>query len=231
MSNRTNIADLNKDNNKSVKKKPKPKPAPKPAPKPKLQTSAISPIKKMEEVAAEEQEIDIGEVKNPTITLMGKEYDLDSIVVISIVLFIWFLVWNNTGLIKLAQQDTTYLFIFIIFPMYMILNMTTSGLTSGGVIYELNILLSVEQMIAILFGTVVLFVLFMKNLPVGSEWHVTLYTIGVSMIILLCTASLWVNVVTSGRAFRMVRKFKQGIYNICLVLFIVLTVLFLKIQK
>ena len=215
--NRTKIEDLNKDHKKVQK--------------PNLKAKPVSPITKMKESEAEQQQIDIGEVKNPVIKVMGKEYDFDSVVVLGLVLVIWFMLWNSTGMIKLAQQDMTYLFIFVIFPMYMIFTMTTSGLTSGGVIYELNILLSVEQMIAILFGTVVLFVLFMKNLPLADEWHTTMYTIGIAMIILLCISSLWVNVVTSGRAFRMVRKFKQGIYNICLTLFIVLTTLFIKLQK
>jgi hypothetical protein len=209
--NRTKIEDLNKDHKKKSKK-----------------LKSAGPVSPLND---EPDTVEIDEDKNPVLTVWGKEYDMDTVTVTVIILILWFFIWNSTGLIKLAQQDNFYLFILVIFPMYMILNTSTSGVHSGGVVYELNILLSVEQMIAILFGTVVLFVLFIKNLPISPEWMVTMYTIGIIMIVLLCTASLWVNVVTSGRAFRMVRKGKQQIYNMCLILFVTMGTLFFKIQK
>lgn len=178
----------------------------------------------------EEEIIDegIGEKKNPVITIFGKEYDRDSTIVMLTIIFIWGIIWKISGLWKTLKYDISFTIIFFLFAFYLLLSIKTSGKTSGGVVYELNILLTVEQMISILFGTVVLFVLFGKNLPVHKNCRPVIFKLTMSIIIILTTASLWVNVYTSGRMFRAIRKFKQGIYNVALTLFIIIALIFIK---
>lgn len=181
-----------------------------------------------DEEEEEEEESEIGEKQNPIIAFAGQEYDRDSTIVGLLILFMWSLIWRSSGLSKALEHDTSFKFIYFIFAIYVLLNISTSGKTSGGVVYELNILLTVEQMISILFGTVVLFALFGKNLPVHENCRPVVFRLSMSIVVILTTASLWVNVWTSGRTFRAVRKFKQGVYNVALTLFIIIGLIFIK---
>lgn len=202
---------------------------------------AISPIEYRDdvEIEVEEEENDIGEKKNPIVNIFGNEYDKDSLIIGILLVVLWGLIWRYSGLYKTLalsfnkkfSTDISFIVIFFLFIVYVLLNIVTAGVSSGGVVYELNILLTVEQMISILFGTVVLFVLFNKNLPVDDNCRPVLLKLGMSIVIILTISSLWVNVWTSGRAFRSVRKFKQGLYNIALTLFIIIGLIFLKGNK
>lgn len=171
---------------------------------------------------------EIGEKRNPTVRLFGSEIDRDSLFVMILLMGIWTLIWKSSGLGKTLNADVTFTVIFWLLILYMLISIKTSDTTSGGVVYELNILLSVEQMISILFGTVVLFALFGKNLPVHDNCRRVISQLSLSIIIILTLASMWVNVFTSGRMFRAVRKFKQGIYNIALALFLIIGLIFIK---
>jgi hypothetical protein len=194
-------------------------PAPPPPPQP------VAPTKPAEEGTSE-----IGEKKNPVVVIGGREYDRDSIIVIGLVIFIWVLVWLTSGLYNVLRYDTLFIIIFAVFIIYMFMTIFTSDTTSGGVVYELNILLTVEQMISILFGTVALFTLFSKNLNanIHENCHAILFRLCVSILIILSMASLWINVITSGRMFRAIRKLKQGCYNIALTLFIIVGLIYYK---
>jgi hypothetical protein len=194
---------------------------------------AVSPTPVEEELEEEEEEEedDIGEKKNPTFTLLGKEYDWDSVIVGLLIIVIWILIWRTSGLAKTLKYDRVFGVIFILFIAYVLLNTYTAGNSSGGVVYELNILLTVEQMVSILFGTIVLFAIFEKNIPVHDNCRTIIRRLSMSIVVILTTASLWVNVFTSGRAFRAVRKFKQGVYNVALTLFILVGLIFLKGNK
>lgn len=201
-----------------------------------IQEDEEIPIEEIiEEVEEDEEEEDeIGSKQNPTIKFMGREYDRDTATVGFVIIFLWVLIWKYTGLYKTlmteknGQHDLLFTFIFLIFIVYVLLNIGTSGTSSGGVVYELNILLTVEQMISILFGTVVLFTLFGKNLPVHENCQPVVFKLMMSIVIILSISSLWVNVWTSGRTFRALRKFKQQIYNIALTLFITVGLIFVK---
>jgi hypothetical protein len=179
----------------------------------------------------EEDGGDIGEKQNPTIDFLGRKYDRDSAVVGLVLIVIWGLIWRTSGLWKTLRYDLSFTFIFFLFALYVIANIVTAGTSSGGVVYELNILLTVEQMISILFGTVVLFALFGKNLPIHDNCRHIILKLSMSIVVILTAASLWVNVWTSGRAFRSIRKFKQGVYNIALTLFIIIGLIFIKGNK
>lgn len=164
----------------------------------------------------------------PMFFLFGERVDRDSAIVIYLIIFIWIAIWKTTQLYKILRYDKTFLIIFFMFILYMLININTSGTTSGGVIYELNILLTVEQMVSILFGTMVLFALFQDRLPVHENCRYIIQRIMIAIVIILGVASLWINVITSGKAFRAIRKFKQGIYNIALTLFIIVCLIFIK---
>jgi len=182
-----------------------------------------------QDILQEEVQEDIRENKNPVISLFGVEYDLDSTIVMFLIVFIWVFIWSSTGLYKTLKYDAMFISIFFIFIVYSILNVATSGTSSGGVVYELNILLTVEQMISILFGTMVLFSVFYTKLPfVQESCTKIIFRLNMSIIIILCTASLWVNLITSGRMFRAIRKFKQGVYNIALTLFMLIGLILFK---
>ena len=118
--------------------------------------------------------------------------------------------------------------IFGFFAIYLVANTFTAGNKSGGVIYELNILLTVEQMVSILYGTMVLFMLFNKNIPIEGANKIIVTNLSVIIIFLLTIASMWVNLYSSGRSFRFLRKFKQGVYNIALVCFSMILVVYLQ---
>ena len=182
-------------------------------------------------VVIEEDEVDTsgyGEKKNATWTLFGNEYDVDSAIVLLLTIIISVIIWRTTGLYKTLHYDPIFIIIFVLFIAYAILNIFTSGTTSGNTVHELNILLTVEQMISILFGTVVLFALFFDKIPLHENCKTVVSRLSLSIIIILTIASMWVNVISSGRAFRMVRKFKQGVYNISLALFVLIGLILFK---
>ncbi len=180
-----------------------------------------------EEVEDEEKK-EIGEKTNPVIHLFGRKIDRDSVVVHFLIIVIWTLIWFGSGMATIVGKDIIFSVVFGLFILYNLASIMTAGHTSGGVVYELNILLTVEQMVAILFGTMVLFTLFYKNLPIQSSCAPVIFRLCISNVIILTLSSLWVSVWTSGRAFRSIRKFKQGIYNIALIVFIVIGILFLR---
>jgi hypothetical protein len=196
---------------------------------------AVSPVEYEEDGedddGEEEDGGDIGEKQNPTIQFLGYTYDRDSAIVGLILIIIWIIIWKTSGLWKTLRYDISFIVIFFLLILYIIANIATAGTSSGGVVYELNILLTVEQMISILFGTVVLFALFGKNLPIHENCRHIILRLSMSIVVILTTASLWVNLWTSGRAFRSVRKFKQGIYNVALTLFIIIGLIFIKGSK
>lgn len=177
-----------------------------------------------------ENENEIGEKHNPTIHIGNLELDRDSAIVMLLNIFMWIMIWKISGLWKtlLSGQHLIFPFIFIIYIVYMLMNMFISGTSSGGVVYELNILLTVEQMISILFGTTVLFLLFEHNLPLGDNCRQVVKLLIISSTVILSIASLWVNIWTSGQAFRAVRKFKQGVYNMSLCLFLLVCIIYAK---
>jgi hypothetical protein len=110
----------------------------------------------------------------------------------------------------------------------MFLSFLTSGTTSGGIIYELNVLLTVEQSISILFGALILFAVFSNKIDIHPSCKNVIFRLNMSILIVLTLASLFVNLWSVGRAFRFVRKMKQNIYNMSLVLFLIVCLIFLK---
>jgi hypothetical protein len=165
---------------------------------------------------------EIIEKGNPTIEFLGLELDVDSSVIMLTSVAIWVLIWYNSGLLRDLKRNWMYLVIFGFFILYTVANMITSGSKSGSVLYELNILLTVEQMIAILFGTVIVFVIFNDKLSIHPNAKSMINKLAFILVILLSVSSLWINVITSGRAFRAIRKGKQALYNIAYCLFIVI---------
>lgn len=191
---------------------------------------AVSPIP-LPEPEVEEEESEIGEKKNWTWTIGQREYDADTGIVMILIIGIWIAIWWGSGLYKTLSHSLLFIAVFWLFILYTFTNFLTSGTTSGGVVHELNILLTVEQMISILFGTIVLFTLFFERLPLHPNCSGIVFNLSISNLIILTMASMWVNVITSGRMFRAIRKFKQGIYNIALTLFILVAIIFVKGNK
>jgi len=173
-------------------------------------------------------ESEVGERRNPTVKVLGDAVDRDSLVVGTLIIVLWVLIWRKSGLYKTLEYNPVFIIIFFGFIAYMLFNVKSSGTTSGGVVYELNILLTVEQMVSILLGTTVVFLLFIKNLPVPDSCRSVTFRLSVYIMMMLTAASLWVNVYTSGRMFRAIRKFKQGMYNIALTLYIIIGLIYVK---
>jgi hypothetical protein len=166
---------------------------------------------------------ELHETDNQAVNLFGYNFDIDTIIIVFVILTIWFLVWKTTGLFDQLFGIFIFKFIFVLFIVYMLSNILTSGTTSGGVVYELNILLTVEQMISILLGTIIMFTLFLPRLGLmDPKLQDITFKINLSIITILASASMWVTVITSGRVFRGVRKFKQGMYNMALILLIII---------
>lgn len=170
----------------------------------------------------------IGENQNPVVRIFDYDLDVDSITVSLLIVFMWSLIWYGSGLYKTLRYDWVFSLIFILFIVYIVTGVLSAGTTSGGIVYELNILLTVEQMIAILMGSVILFTLFSKNLPAPEGCSPIVFRLLMSNVVILMIASLWVNVITTGRAFRFIRKLKQGIYNIALTFLIIVGIIYIK---
>jgi hypothetical protein len=85
--------------------------------------------------------------------------------------------------------------------------------------------MNVEQMVSILFGTMILFLLFFEKLNIQPNCKQLIFKISNSIIIIMTMIGLWVNVFSSGRSFRTLRKFKQGVYNISLMLFLIIGII------
>ena len=178
------------------------------------------------DVREEAEETGVAEHRNPTIHINGYDIDIDSMVVILINIILWILFWFFSGIYVLIGRDLLSTILFFGFIVYMICNIIISGNTSGNVMYELNILMSVEQMVAILFGAIVLFTMFIPHFQtISSECRSVVQRIAVLILIVLTLASLWINLWTNGRAFRMVRKLKQGLYNLALCLFLMICII------
>lgn len=171
---------------------------------------------------------EIGEKQNPTVNIFGHKYDKDTIVINFLIILIWCLIWKVSGLWAVLRYDVLFAVIFFAFILYNIMTISVAGTSSGGVVYELNILLTVEQMISILLGTMAMFCLFGKNLSVDASCREVITKLSTCILIILTLASMWVNVWITGRAFKAVRKFKQGIYNVALTLFIIIGIILIK---
>jgi cation transport ATPase len=191
-------------------------------------TTSITEIDKKD---VEEESRELGLKKNPHFTIFGKDFDIDSMIIGIILVIVWITIWKTTGLWKTLKYDISFIIIFFMFILYTLLNIYTAGVTAGGIVYEMNILTSVEQMISILYGTMVLFALFGKNLPVHENCRPIIMKLIMSIIIVLTVSSMWINVWVTGRAFRAVRKLKQGSYNVSLALFIIIGLILLKGNK
>lgn len=186
-------------------------------------------IEETKEIIDLEEDIAIGKSDNPTITIGNKKLDYDTMLVMLVTVVAWVTIWHQAGLLPQVLRNPSLLFVFLFFIGYCIMNVYTSGTTSGGVMYELNILLTVEQMIAILFGTMVLFAVFYQKMPfIPNKCKFTIHQLIIPIVIVLTISSMWLNLVTSGRSFRALRKLKQGFYNISLALFAVIAVVLLK---
>ena len=170
----------------------------------------------------------IGENQNPVVRVFDYDLDIDSIIVSVLLVLIWTSIWFGSGLSSSLRYDWVFTVVFILFIVYNGVNVISAGTTSGGVVYELNILLTVEQMVAILLGSVILFLLFHKGLQFPEGCSGVVSKLLMSNVVILMVASLWVNVITTGRAFRFIRKFKQGIYNIALTFFIIVGIIYIK---
>lgn len=171
---------------------------------------------------------DIAEEQNPTFEFFDLSLDVDTTIVILGGILVWALIWYQSGLMKRMSLDPLYMFIFSVFVLYQLLNVVTSSAKSGSSAFELNVLMSVEQMISILFGTLVVFTLFSDRLNLHPETQNMLRILSVDAILMLTVASMWLNVSTSGRSFRAIRKAKQMLYNIALALFVLGCILILK---
>jgi len=187
-----------------------------------------TPIQALPPPPPPEEDDEIIEKSNPTVLFLNRKLDIDSIIIHTTVIALWIIIWWYSGLMGRIRTQVLLGLVFIIFIAYNISSIFTAGHSSGGVVYELNILLTVEQMVSILFGTIVLFTLFKKNLSMTDTCQKVINTICYSMIIILTLASSWVSIWTSGRAFRAIRKAKQGLYNITLFLFVVVGLILLK---
>mgnify|MGYP001826695138 CR=1 FL=1 len=165
---------------------------------------------------------------NPTWTVGGAVIDRDTALVMLVVVAIWAGVWWFSKLHRTLAKDAVFGGLFAAFILYSVANVLTAGSSSGGVVYELNILLTVEHMISILLGTVVLFLAFLQQIPVNPLCKAIVQQLTVTVFVLLLAASMWVNIFTSGRSFRALRKFKQGLYNVALALLILVGIIFVK---
>lgn len=180
------------------------------------------------EVKDPQEKETLHEQSNPTLTLFNHDFDIDTIVIGIIISVIWVIIWKTSGLWNVMKNDILFMIIFYSFLLYVIINVITAGTTSGGVVYELNILLTVEQMISILLGSVIIFALFSSNLNSHPKCKDTIFRLIMNCVVVLSLSSLWVNVITTGRAFRAIRKFKQGSYNIALSLFIIIGLIYVR---
>lgn len=199
-----------------------------------LPDGATSPIQLTEEdvgLPEIKEESEIGEKGNPTWNFFGLHLDIDSTIVVFLNILIWTVIWYISGLYKTLRHDPIFTAIFIGYIVYMLANIYTSGSTSGSVVYELNILLTVEQEISILLGTMLMFAVFKDRLTLHPNCVKVVNTLILSCLIVLTSASLWLNVFSTGRSFRAVRKFKQGIYNIALSLFLIIMLIYIKEGK
>ncbi len=178
---------------------------------------------------ASEREKEITDAgQNPYIMVRGHKFDSDTIKIGLIAIFMWVLIWYNTGLLKLLSADKLFLIIFVGFIAWTLSNIYTASTTSGSVIFETNTLLTVEQMISILFGTMVLFAVFHRRLRLESNCKDFIGRIILYIIVILTLASLWVNLINTGRVFKAIRRFKQAMYNIALSLFLIICLIILK---
>lgn len=180
------------------------------------------------EVKNPTEEETIQEKTNPTLNILNTRLDIDTIVIGLLIAAIWIIIWRTSGLWNVMKNDILFMIIFIGFLLYVLVNIVTAGVTSGGVVYELNILLTVEQMISILLGSVIVFALFSNNLNSHPKCKDTIFRLIMNCVVVLSLSSLWVNVITTGRAFRAIRKFKQGSYNIALSLFIIIGLIYIR---
>jgi hypothetical protein len=167
---------------------------------------------------------DIRESKTPTILIAGHQVDRDAVILGVSTLIVWgticWYIMNNIQLPPMFKWPVTI--IMSLFAVYIVVAVLSMDPSSGGIVFELNNLTSVEQMISVILGSFVVFfglIFFIPSIP--TETRHVLITLACVSLLLLGVISMWVNTIMSGRAFRNLRRFKQAMYNMVLCLFII----------
>jgi len=167
---------------------------------------------------------DIREKKTPVITIGSWNVDRDAVFMGCGTMLLWggicFYIMRNIKLNPVFKVPVSI--IMALFAVYIIVAVLSMDPSAGGIVFELNNLTSVEQMISVILGSFVVFfglIFFIPNVSINTRK--VLITIACVSLLLLGIISMWVNTIMSGRAFRNLRRFKQAIYNMVLCLFVI----------
>jgi hypothetical protein len=149
-----------------------------------------------------------------SIRLFGTRIDLKTLYVSLLAIIIASSLWYHTTLLKIGVKVNFILILFVTLILNFVLQIFTSSTFAGSISLEQSRLISGEQMNSMLLGSLLVFIFIMKN----REEKDLRYILMVILIISILN-SLIVSVKKTGSSIRTIRKIKQAIFNITLILF------------
>ena len=153
------------------------------------------------------------ETDSSTITILGRKVDKISFYIFLGSIIVIILLYYFSGVFKLAQNHK-YLYVLMIASVLFFVNQIfTSSTTTAGTAIERDELISLSELIIVLFSSLVLFFVFNKNTRNNK--------ILVIAIIILAINLIFISGQKSGTHYRTIRKVKQSLFNMALFMFIV----------
>jgi len=154
--------------------------------------------------------------KEQTFMVFGKELDLKSLYIYTLGMIITVIIWNSLGLFALMANNHFIIYLFVGLMVSFIFQVYTSSLFAGSLALEQSKLTTVQQINSALVGSIIIYLIFINYHYVIDQ---KLQLVGMVILVNSLLSSMYIVVKMSGNSLRTLRKVKQTLVNINLVLF------------
>lgn len=180
------------------------------------------------ELQADAKKDEITLKKNETFVIMGREIDQMSARINILAIILWVAIWYKLKLFREIEKNHVFLMIFVVFIANSFLQILSSSFYSGSVSHELTSLLNLEQMGAVLLGTITLFAIF--SVSDMAKWNnkSQVSTIAFVSMLVGIVEVFYFSVKKTGYQYKKLRKLKESLFNIMIVLFSLCIVIILS---
>lgn len=160
--------------------------------------------------------------KNNNFLLFGYEIDVISFSSIVVMLAVFNLFWFRFGFFRSMKKNKYLLSVYVFSTIFLLIQIGSSESVSGSISYETGKLSDIDQQISTFTSEYILFLfLLFYVFSMADEKYLLI-------LLLLFIAHLYPSVPQTGKATRIVRKVKQYLFNICVMLIIGVLVSFVK---
>lgn len=154
--------------------------------------------------------------KEKTFMVFGKELDLKSLYIYTLAILTSIILWKSLTLFSLMESNHFIVYLFVGLLLSFIFQIFTSSLYAGSLALEQSKLTTVQQINSALVGSIIIYLIFINYHYVIDP---KLQTIGMVILINSLISSMYIVVKMSGNSLRTLRKIKQSLVNINLILF------------